>query len=71
MEKVMSRSKTAVPGRPAGTSNPTEVERMRRAVPNIYAAVRQRALSGDAEAARLCFDIVMDKDGKRFPHETH
>ena len=45
-------------GRPKGSKDPSQAELMRRRLPKIYEAVRKKAETGDAEAARLCFDIV-------------
>lgn len=45
-------------GRPPGTPNPDGKERIRRNHGNLYSALLQKALSGNAEAVRLCFELT-------------
>lgn len=45
-------------GRPKGIPNPDGLEYIRRQVKNLYDALLRKALSGDATAIRLCFELV-------------
>ncbi len=45
-------------GRPEGTKNPTAVEKIRKQRENILEAALRRALAGDGEAARFCFEVA-------------
>ena len=45
-------------GRPKGIPNPDGLEYIRRQVQNLYEALLRKALSGDASAIRLCFELV-------------
>lgn len=45
-------------GRPKGTPNPDGPERIRRQHNNLYDALLRAALSGNADAVRLCFEIT-------------
>ena len=45
-------------GRPKGIPNPDGLEYIRREIKNLYNALLQKALSGDAAAIRLCFELV-------------
>ncbi len=53
-------------GRPKGTPNPDGVEKIRRQHHNLYASLLQTALTGDAAAVRLCFELTGEhpKQGK-------
>ena len=45
-------------GRPKGIPNPDGLEYIRRQTKNLYDALLRKALSGDAVAVRLCFELV-------------
>lgn len=53
---------TAEAGRPAGSKNPTAKQKVQRNLAGIYDATLRSALGGDAEAARLCFEIAQHPD---------
>ena len=54
-------------GRPKGIPNPDGRERIRRQAHNLYDALLRKALAGDAEAVRLCFEIVGEYPTAKLP----
>ena len=52
-------------GRPAGATNASPPEKIRRNLHQIHDALLKSALAGDADAIRLCFEVAQDP--KKFP----
>ena len=65
---MVTRKVKRRPGRPTGTPNPDEVEKLLREIkknaPALRAKLVQKALAGDVEAIRLCLDRL-DKAARR------
>lgn len=64
-QKNADKSSAEKSGRPTGSKDPSPAELIRRRLPKIYEAALKSAEAGDAQAARLCIDIV--KHPEQFP----
>lgn len=65
MTEVRIARRGARRGRPKGSTNLSAAERIARRLGQIYDALLQSALAGDAAAATVCLDIV--RNPGRYP----